>query len=131
MSFIDKQIYKLVKKQADAKFIAPTSVYKSAWIVREYKKMGGRFTDPKPVGKAKNQNVTGLTRWFREKWINVNTGGPCGRPTASTKGAYPLCRPTVKVSKDTPKVAQAISKQAIADANKKKQQVKSTGRIKF
>jgi hypothetical protein len=34
----NKKLYDQVKKEADAKFLAPTSVYKSAWIIREYKK---------------------------------------------------------------------------------------------
>ena len=39
-SVMDKEspIYIEVKKEADAKFNSPTGIYKSAWIVREYKK---------------------------------------------------------------------------------------------
>lgn len=124
MIVLDKALYGKVKKEADKKFLAPTSAYKSAWIVREYKRLGGRFADTKDQNK-------GLLRWFREKWLDVNRGAPCGRPKATEQGTYPLCRPTVRVTKDTPKLAKDIPKQQIADANKKKQRVKNKGRIAF
>jgi len=55
-----------------------------------------------------------LKRWFKEKWVDVSrkVGGkhpPCGRSKASTKG-YPKCRPSKKVSKETPKTASSFSK---------------------
>ena len=69
----DASLYSTVKKDADAKFLAKTSIYKSAWIVREYKKRGGTFEDSKDENK-------GLLRWFKEKWVDLNRPGqPCGR----------------------------------------------------
>ena len=55
-----------------------------------------------------------LRRWFKEKWVDVSkkVGGkhpPCGRKEAKDKG-YPKCRPSKKVSKDTPKTAGSYSK---------------------
>jgi hypothetical protein len=59
-----------------------------------------------------------LGRWFKEKWVEVSkkVNGkhpPCGRSDADgEKGrkGYPKCRPSKKVSKDTPKVASSYDK---------------------
>ena len=55
-----------------------------------------------------------LRRWFKEKWVDVSRKvkgkhPPCGRKDADGK-AYPKCRPSKKVSKDTPKTASSYSK---------------------
>lgn len=55
-----------------------------------------------------------LRRWFKEKWVDVSRKvkgkhPPCGRKDANGK-AYPKCRPSKKVSKETPKVASSYSK---------------------
>jgi hypothetical protein len=55
-----------------------------------------------------------LRRWFKEKWVDVSKKvdgkhPPCGRKDADGK-SYPKCRPSKKVSKDTPKVASSYSK---------------------
>lgn len=59
-----------------------------------------------------------LGRWFKEKWVDVSKKvdgkyPPCGRSSANgEKGrkAYPKCRPSKKVSKDTPKIASSYDK---------------------
>jgi hypothetical protein len=59
-----------------------------------------------------------LGRWFKEKWVDVSKKvdgkhPPCGRSSANgEKGrkSYPKCRPTKKVSKDTPKIASSYDK---------------------
>lgn len=58
--------------------------------------------------------VEDLRRWFKEKWVDVSkkVNGkhpPCGRKDADGK-SYPKCRPSKKVSKDTPKVASSYDK---------------------
>ena len=55
-----------------------------------------------------------LKRWFKEKWVDVSrkVGGkhpPCGRKDADGK-SYPKCRPSKKVSKETPKTSGSYSK---------------------
>ena len=50
-----------------------------------------------------------LGRWFKEKWVDVSKKvkgkhPPCGRKDADGK-SYPKCRPSKKVSKETPKIA--------------------------
>ncbi len=44
----------------------------------------------------------GLTRWFKENWVDVKTGKPCGRSKGEKRG-YPACRPKNRVSSKTPK----------------------------
>jgi hypothetical protein len=65
--------------------------------------------------KPKNENVNeDLKRWFKEKWVDVSKKvdgkhPPCGRKDADGK-AYPKCRPSKKVSSETPKVASSYDK---------------------
>lgn len=131
----DQALYQRVKAEADRKFLAPTSIYKSAWIVAEYKRRGGLYEQ----SRQKNQ---GLTRWFNEEWVNLNrpikdkTGKvvryeECGRKEATTKGTYPLCRPLHRITKDTPKTLSELSVKSVEKAKKEKQKVKEKGHITF
>lgn len=62
--------------------------------------------------------VEDLGRWFKEKWVDVSKKvdgkhPPCGRSSADgEKGrkGYPKCRPSKKVSKETPKTVSSYSK---------------------
>jgi len=66
--------------------------------------------------KPKNENVNeDLKRWFKEKWVDVSKKvdgkhPPCGRKDADGK-SYPKCRPSKKVSSETPKVASSYDKE--------------------
>lgn len=42
----NKKLYEKVKKQADKKFDKP-SAYKSGWIVKQYKSLGGNYKGKK------------------------------------------------------------------------------------
>jgi len=50
-----------------------------------------------------------LTRWFKEKWVDVKTGKPCGRQKGDQR-PYPACRPSKRVSSKTPKTRSELSK---------------------
>ena len=50
----------------------------------------------------------GLTRWFKEKWVDVKTGKPCGRSKGEKRGS-PACRPSKRVSSKTPKTVGEMS----------------------
>ena len=50
----------------------------------------------------------GLTRWFKENWVDVKTGKPCGRKKGEKRG-YPACRPSKRVSSKTPKTTGEMS----------------------
>ena len=44
----------------------------------------------------------GLTKWFKEDWVDVKTGKPCGRKSATkSKRPYPSCRPKADAAKMT------------------------------
>ena len=63
--------------------------------------------------KPKNVNED-LRNWFKEKWVDVSKKvdgkhPPCGRKDADGK-SYPKCRPSKKVSSETPKIASSYDK---------------------
>lgn len=109
----DTKLYEKIKRQAKKKFDVWPSAYASAWLVREYKKQGGKYKG------SKNKSQDGLTRWFDEKWIDVcelPKKKSCGRIRGSYKKYerdYPYCRPSVRYSKKTPELAQELSKKEI------------------
>jgi hypothetical protein len=55
-----------------------------------------------------------LKRWFREKWVDISRKDksgkhpPCGRKKSSKK-KYPKCRPSVRVSSETPETTGEMS----------------------
>lgn len=56
----------------------------------------------------KTEEGASLKRWFKEEWIDVRTGKPCGRSKDESRGV-PYCRPNKRISKDTPKTASEMS----------------------
>lgn len=83
----DKELYDKVKKDADVIYKKP-SAFKSGYIVKKYKELGGTYIDDK---KPKN-----LKRWFKEEWKDV-----AGLD-------YPVFRPTKRINKNTPLTPQEI-----------------------
>jgi hypothetical protein len=49
-----------------------------------------------------------LKRWFKEEWVDVSTGKPCGRKKGE-KRATPYCRPKKRVSSKTPKTSKEMT----------------------
>jgi hypothetical protein len=92
------RLYNSVKKDAKKKFKHYPSLYASSWIVREYKKRGGKY-----LGKKPNKD-TGTSKWYTEKWVQVEsylkTGKhvQCGSSEQSTKA----CRPLKRINASTP-----------------------------
>lgn len=132
---LDLKLYQKVKKKADKKFLSKTGIYKSSWIVREYKKLGGRY-------KSKVKNKTGLTRWFKEKWVDLNRPiknskgkivgyKECGRKSPRMQKKYPLCRPSKRITSKTPRTFREISKKSINKAKRDKKRLSSKGNVKF
>lgn len=66
-----------------------------------------------------------LKRWQAEKWQDTKSGKPCG---AGGKNEY--CRPTRKVSKDTPKTKSEISPSKLAAKKAEKSRVGMGRRVK-
>ena len=101
----DKALYARVKAAAKKKFKVYPSAYANAWLVREYKKRGGKYKTVKKRGKS-----DGLTRWFKEDWRDIKTGKKCGRSGKDKKKRpYPACRPSKRVSSKTPKTSGEMS----------------------
>ena len=130
---IHNTLYEKVKQEATRKFASKSGIYRSSWIVREYKKRGGKYKGSKPTKKG------GLKRWYKEKWVDLNRPiyqhgkivdyEPCGRTSTSQK--YPLCRPTKRITKKTPKTYKELSKRSIKQAKKRKSTIKHKGNIRF
>jgi len=49
-----------------------------------------------------------LKRWFKEKWVDVRSGKPCGRQQGEKRGT-PYCRPSKRVSRKTPVTAKELT----------------------
>lgn len=56
----------------------------------------------------KTQKGADLKRWFKEEWVDVRSGKPCGRQAGEKRGA-PYCRPSKRVSERTPVTASEMS----------------------
>ena len=137
-------LYAKVKAEANRIYMTH-SAYKSGWIVKTYKERGGLYA-PTVEKTNKNTNVknTGLTRWFKEKWVDITRPLPstskngttkyatCGRKETSTgRGTYPLCRPSKQINVLSPKTPDELTPQAINKAKKDKQRIKNKGNIRF
>ena len=94
---INKSLYLKAKKEADEKYKRP-GLYKSAWMVKRYTELGGKYSGT----KLKN---TGINRWLKsEDWIQVIPYVTKGEKVicGSTEGKMIACRPSTRASKDTP-----------------------------
>lgn len=131
---INKKLYNQVKELASKKFKSKSGIYRSSWIVKEYKNRGGKY-------KGSKNSKSGLSRWYKEDWIDLNrpiknskgkiTGyKKCGRKSARS-GKYPLCRPSKRITKKTPRTYKELSKKSINKAKKLKKIYKSSKNIRF
>ena len=71
----------------------------------------------------KTKEGLALKRWFKEKWIDVRTGKPCGRRKGEKRGT-PYCRPSKRISSKTPKTSGEMSS---SEKAKKIREKKSLG----
>jgi hypothetical protein len=69
----------------------------------------------------------GLTRWFKENWVDVKTGKPCGRSKGEKRG-YPACRPSKRVSSKTPKT---VGEMTAAEKARFKREKTSSKKINY
>jgi hypothetical protein len=132
----NKALYNYVKQLANKKFKSKSGIYRSSWIVREYKTRGGKYS-------GKKTSSSGLKRWYKEKWIDLNRPirnskgkiigyKSCGRSKVKgSKDKYPLCRPLKRVNKGSPRTYRSISSHSISKAKKDKSKIKHKGNIKF
>lgn len=111
---VNKKLYSRIKAEGKRKFDVWPSAYGSSWLVKEYKRRGGKY-------KGKKSKDSGLSRWYQEEWIDtckLPKKVKCGRPKAnqslsSWKKTYPYCRPNKRVNKSTPKTVNELSKAQI------------------
>ena len=114
----NKSLYNKVKTEAKRRFKKWPSAYGSGWLVREYKRRGGKYREGSKKSKIsykKSSKGKGLTRWFDEKWINVcklPKKVQCGRSKSSLKN-YPYCRPSKRINSKTPVLSSELSKSEI------------------
>lgn len=89
---------------------------------------GSYFMNPALAKFVQGGEHGGLDRWFAEKWVDVKTGKPCGRQEGESRDGYPACRPSKRVSEDTPKTASELS---AAEKEKFKRTKTSSKRIPY
>ena len=125
---VDRSLYGKVKSEAKKRFKVWPSAYGSGWLVREYKRRGGKYREgtnspskrrktksKRKSRKTKSKKGGGLTRWFDEKWIDIcklPKKVACGR-SKSAKKNYPYCRPSRRINSQTPVLASDLSKDEI------------------
>jgi len=97
------EIYQKAKKIADETYPKP-SAFKSGFIVKKYKELGGTYSED---GKPKN-----LKRWFKEDWKDIGNK------------SYPVFRPTKRITKDTPLTPEEINPTNLKQQIRLKQKIK-------
>ena len=108
----DKKLYEKVKKMADEIYKKP-SAYKSGYIIKTYKSLGGEFID--------DNQPKELKRWYSEKWKNIDPN--------KTKSSYPVYRPTIRVNKQTPLTVSEIDPKQLKEQIKLKQIIKGKSNL--
>ena len=104
----DPILYNQVKKEADKIYMKP-SAYKSGYIVKKYKSLGGTYTGKK--------TTEGLTSWYKAAWMDVGNKG------------YPVYRPTKRVNKNTPLLVSEIDPKNLKKQIALKQKIKGTSNL--
>ena len=102
---LNQPLYDKVKEEADKVYKKP-SAYKSGYIVKKYKELGGKYGND---NKPKN-----LKRWFKEGWQDVGNK------------EYPVYRPTKRISKKTPLTKSEINPSQLQKQIKLKQKIKGS-----
>jgi len=95
-NILNPKLYEKAKKEADKKY-ERHSAYKSMFINKKYKELGGKY-------KTQRRKKGSTTRWNEEQWIQVlpylKSGKKiaCGEDNKKNK----VCRPFKRVDKNTP-----------------------------
>ena len=107
-------VYKKAIKMANKEYGEKSSIYRSSRIVSLYKKMGGKISSKKSVKKSSKK---GLTRWFKEQWIQVvpylekGKVVECGGENMKWKrSAGKACRPLHRITDETPITIEELLK---------------------
>lgn len=110
----DQKLYDRIKARikSSSKSRWP-SAYLSGQLVREYKAAMEKKGKKPYKSSSPSKRSSSLKRWYSEKWVDIKTGKPCGE--AKKKKYYPVCRPSKKITSDTPRTARSLT-----EAQKKK-----------
>jgi hypothetical protein len=100
---LDKKIYDIARKKADEVY-KKSSAYKSGYIVKLYKELGGRYKS--------DHKIKPLARWFKEEWQDIGHKD------------YPVYRPAIRVTKKTPLTISEIDPDHLKQQIKLKQQIR-------
>jgi len=115
-NIVDKDLYKKAKKKADETY-SRHSAYKSMYIQKVYKDLGGRY-------KGKKKEST--TKWIQEQWIQVipflSQGKKiaCGEDNKKTKVCRPMKRIDSKTPITLPELLKIHSKKDLLELSRKK-----------
>lgn len=99
-----------------------------------YRIDGAVFSETYEEVEDDMEKVASLDRWFKEKWVDISRRDedgkhpPCGRSDAS-KGAYPKCRPSKKVSRQTPSTSRGMSDDEKKRATRQKRTAEKKKRV--
>jgi len=104
----NQELYDKVKLYADSVY-KKSSAYKSGFIVKTYKSLGGTYTD--------NKKEKVLQRWFNEQWSDIGNKD------------YPVYRPTVRINKKTPLTVNEIDPDQLKKQIKLKQKIKGESNL--
>jgi hypothetical protein len=110
---INLKLWEIAHIEAEKVYNKP-SAYKSAYIVKKYKELGGKFKG--------NKTKEGLVRWFKEQWQNQHGN-------EGYEHNNDIYRPTVKVNNHTPKLMSELNKSQIKKAKRTKSQGKRIKRF--
>jgi hypothetical protein len=109
MNIDNPTLYEKAKFIADNLYDKP-SAYKSGFIVKTYKELGGTYSGKKP-------NKTGIARWFKEEWKDIGNL------------EYPVYRPTKRITKDTPLTPKEIKPSNLRSQIALKQEIKGDANL--
>jgi Family of unknown function (DUF5872) len=104
----DLVLYNQVKELADKIYKKP-SAYKSGYIVKRYKELGGTYLNDNQEKKLK--------RWFSEKWTDIGNKD------------YPVYRPTKRINSKTPLLPKEIKPSNLKKQIKQKQIIKGDSNL--
>lgn len=110
----DEKLYESIKERV-YKQQPKHSLFRSAQIVKQYKKAGGEFEEDE-------KTPMNINKWFKQRWISINDfvrGDivPCGSSDTQKKfNEYPVCRPL--------NIAQLLTKQQMNKLIKEKNKLK-------
>ena len=119
----DQRLYDQAKERINRQYTKP-SAYRSGATVKLYKqlfadKYGDDTAPYQPDGRTRN-----LARWFHEDWIDVNS-----RIGVKDPNAYPLYRPTKRISAATPLTLGEIPVSVLRKQSRLKQVIRGTANL--